>query len=310
MSDEELVSSEPVEVSGDAPEIDDSSNDEAAQAAFEAALDGESAETASGDKPKKAEEKADKPPTKSIMEKLRARTAEHKAREAARQELEAERQKFLKEQSEIERHKSELKKQSEFLEQLRKNPAAAVRAIGMEPEKFIMDLANDGTPESQAEKRFAELAQQQQELRSLIEQAQKAEQEAIQKSQQAAVQAHVRQAEQKFVELTQKSFPTLHTRFSDHPDLLVKWGNDVAEYIHAATGKERVPHEDVAEFLQELFGGSNNQASQGLPKSNAPKRLSSLNGRASIDKADGEGDEERRLRKAEEVFAAALRNDR
>lgn len=219
-----------------------------------------------GDKPAPA--KAPSKPAKAVQDEAaeeasqlrkvlqeRKETARFKAEAAA--EVEKLRNEARTFYQQLQQEKAELAREKQRIEMLRKDPLRAIKENGWDPEEFILDIANDGTPEGQARRAQRELQQSINELHDW--KAQQAAQLEEQKVQQANAQkAQFRnQIEQEFLrtagartpEGTHKN-PHLVAMYKDTPEDLVDQADRVAEKYRKATGQEATFGE-IAEYLEE-----------------------------------------------------------
>jgi hypothetical protein len=124
-----------------------------------------------------------------LKRQLRERAELAKAKAEAAAELEKDRAETRRFYQQLEQEKREIAAEREKFARLRKDPIAAIRENGWDPEKFILDIAMDGTPEGQ--KARAE--------RDLMERLERAESWQKQQEQQAEEyrqqQAHQRKVE-------------------------------------------------------------------------------------------------------------------
>lgn len=198
-----------------------------------------------------------------------------KRREEAREKMRL-REEIAKEKAEIEQHRHELsRKEQEVLEaaqyirKLRNDPAAAVRALGIEPEDFIAQLANGATPEY---KQKSELDS----IRAELAETKRALQERSEREKQEQEQYRVRQAQQLahraesdfYRTAVSDDFPTLKSLFSgEDAGYLIAKANDVAERYYQAAGKPAA-YRDIAEYLEHQYSsalGQRIQPQQGKP---------------------------------------------
>lgn len=185
----------------------------------------------------------------------RKETARYKAEAAA--EVEAARNEARQFYQQLQKEKQELAKEKERLAMLRKDPLRAIRENGWDPEEFILDIANDGTPEGQARRLQRERDAEFQEMKAWREE----QKQAVIKQQEAAKQqekAHFRnQVEQEFLktaatrnEAGEHVNVHLVSMYKDDPAALCEAADRVAERYRATTGKEAT-FAELAEYLEE-----------------------------------------------------------
>ena len=172
-------------------------------------------------------------------------------------ELESQRNEARQLYQQLQREKQEVAKERERLAMLRKDPLRAIRENGWDPEEFILDIANDGTPEGAAKRAAREREAEFQEMRNW-----RKEQEAavVRQAEHAKTQekAHFRnQVEQEFLKTAATRGETgehvnahLVAMYKDDPGALCEAADRVAEKYRAATGKEATFGE-LAEYLEE-----------------------------------------------------------
>jgi hypothetical protein len=203
---------------------------------------------------KEPEEESDASQLRKALQE-RKEAARYKAEAAA--EVEAMRTEARTFYQQLQKEKQEVAKEKERLAMLRKDPLRAIRENGWDPEEFILDIANDGTPEGQAKRlqreRDAEIA----ELKAWREE----QKQAGIKQQEAAKQqekAHFRnQVEQEFLKTAaQRDGAGEHVNvhlvsmYKDDPGALCEAADRVAERYRATTGKEATFGE-LVEYLEE-----------------------------------------------------------
>lgn len=244
-----------------------------------------------------------------------------KRREEAREKLRI-REEIAKEKAEIERYKGELsRKEQEILEaasyikKLRSDPAAAVRALGIEPEDFIAQLANGSTEDykrrSELDTIKAELAETKRALQERSErERQEQEQYRVRQMQQLA-----HRAESEFYQTAvSDDFPTLKSLFSgEDAGYLIAKANDVAERYYQAAGKP-ASYRDIAEYLEHQYSNALGQRiapQQGKPPQGkrGAVTLGSIQAERSTGSVPSKDDsDEEALRKALAATKAELKN--
>jgi hypothetical protein len=193
----------------------------------------------------------------SVEKTLAKRRAEAQEKLKLRQEFEKERVKLDSERSQLLQQQKELQEAARYIKQLKDNPAEAIRMLGIEPEDFIADLANAGTPEykqkSEMQKYQDELAR----LKAQLSQREEYERQAQEQyRQQYAIQAK-QTAEHQFLQTAlSDDFPTLGKLFQGHRQkFLLEEANEVAEEYYQATNKV-ADFRDIAQYLEEQYAMS------------------------------------------------------
>lgn len=219
--------------------------------------DGEDASASAPSKPAKVAKPAEDEEASQLRKALQERkeTARYKAEAAA--EVEAARNEARQLYQQLAREKQELAKEKERIALLRKDPLKAIRENGWDPEEFILDIANDGTPEGQARRLQRERDAEFQEMKAWREE----QKQAVIKQQEAAKQqekAHFRnQVEQEFLKTAATRDASgehvnvhLVSMYKDDPAALCEAADRVSERYRAATGKEAT-FAELAEYLEE-----------------------------------------------------------
>lgn len=154
--------------------------------------------------------------------------------------------------AQVEAEKHSLAKEREVLKALKKDPARAVREAGWDPEQFILDLAQDGTPEGSQKRQFAELQRQIEELKADKE-ARHAESKKYQEEQQFRQhQAHRQNAINTFVGLSQQEdkYPHVATFYKGRERALVAEGDLIAEEFRNLSGREG-SFEQIMDYIED-----------------------------------------------------------
>jgi hypothetical protein len=196
-------------------------------------------------------EKADEDKEASALRKALAERKEAaKYKKEASEALEKDRAEVRRVYERLQAQEKALKEQEERLNLYKRDPVRAIRELGgSSPEDFILDIAQEGTPEGQAKRAHRELLErldraeqwQKQELESRQKQAE--ERELHQK------RAHRQQIEQNF--LTEASrHESLVDMYKGYEVELIAQADIVAEKYRDATGKD-ASFAEIAEYLAE-----------------------------------------------------------
>lgn len=158
--------------------------------------------------------------------------------------------------AELQRERQAIAQERAKYEALRKDPARAIREIGMDPEEFILDLARDGTPEGQAMRQQRELQRQLKEIQEWKEnQAKTARQQQEHfEAQKAAKMREYVEHEYTKIALSEERYPHVASLFGKHPRLAIALGDVIAEEYNQLSGRT-ASFEDIASYLDELVGG-------------------------------------------------------
>jgi hypothetical protein len=152
----------------------------------------------------------------------------------------------------IQAREAQLKANESRWQKLQQNPSEAVRALGLDPEAFIMNLARDGTPEGAMERRFRELEAKLTEANSWKEQ-QAEQQRQYQAHLQEQQVAHARTtAVQEFTKLgmDEDKFPHVSAFYKGRERALVAEGDLTAEEFRNLTGREG-SYEQILEYIED-----------------------------------------------------------
>ncbi len=174
---------------------------------------------------------------KAEVEKMREETRQfYRQLQAEKQQMAAERQKF---------------------ELLRKDPIRAIRENGWDPEEFILDIANDGTPEGQARRQQRELQSQLKEIQDWKRQQAEAAETQRREQEHHQRKNFRQQVEREFLgtafQKTQDgnaANPHLASFYKGHEVGLLAEADVVAEQYRNATGKE-ASFSEITEYLEE-----------------------------------------------------------
>ncbi len=171
----------------------------------------------------------------------------------AREAFQAEQNQFRQLQQQMARERAQLEHERKSWQAIKSDPARAIREGGYDPEQFILDLAQEGTPEGQAKRQQREIQAQLAEIKAWREEqanAQRTQQRQYQ--QQQAVQAR-QSAVQDFVKLglNEDKYPHVANFYSGRERALVAEGDLTAEeYRHLSNGKEG-SFEDILDYLED-----------------------------------------------------------
>ncbi len=185
----------------------------------------------------------------------RKEAAKFKAEAAA--EVEKVRNEARQLYQQLQRERQEMAVERQRMELLRKDPIRAIKENGWDPEEFILDIANDGTPEGQAKRRERELYerleraeswQKQQEEAKISMTAQIKEQEKAQ-FRRSVEQQFLNAAAERKQDGTHKN-NHLVSMYKEDPAALIVQADLVAERYRNATGQE-ASFGEIAEYLEE-----------------------------------------------------------
>lgn len=238
----------------------------------------------------------------------------------ARQEMQQFQQQLLRQQQEIEQEKRRI-------HALRSDPARAIKEIGYDPEEFILDLAQEGTPEGLARRKAREQANELQQLKAWRQSQEQAAQQQRQQYEQQRQQEYRRLVETNFLKtaLDEEKYPHVASFYKGKEHMLVVQGDLIADQYSELAGKTAT-FDDIADFLESEMrdwyttrsGSQQGQQNSGrLPQNVGQSTQGSVTGRTlnpdlSSERRslgtmlkDLDGDE--RLAAAREAVGAALR---
>lgn len=195
-----------------------------------------------------------------IAQALAKRNQTFKEREAARQEAEAIKSEALRMKQEAEAFHHQVQRQASeiarFGKMLREDPAQAIRLAGLDPEDFIMSLANQGSPESKLERQLRE----QNEKLAEFEKWKKEQAEEAEKSRQTALQRQMQEmrksVESEFVSKASSDrfanvSNALKHGITSHRALIME-GDSIADQYREATGQE-ASIDDILEYIDSRY---------------------------------------------------------
>ncbi len=247
----------------------------------------------------------------------------------AQQEFQAQRNQFQQMQQQFAQERAQLQKERQSWQAIKSDPARAIREGGYDPEQFILDLAQEGTPEGQAKRQQREIQSQLAEIKQWREeQAQAQQRQQQQYRQHQEVQAR-QNAVQGFVKLglDEEKYPHVANFYAGQERALVAFGDLAAEeYRHLSNGKEG-SFEDILDYIEDQLaerantwyskkqkGGqrSDTQSTQEKPKSKGktlnPESSGERRTHSPRDLRDLDGDE--RLEAAKQAVAVAMAKSR
>lgn len=257
--------------------------------------------------------------SKSELKKaLAAREETARARQAASQEAELIKREVSQAQYEIQQQRRQLQRERESLLKLRSNPAEAIRELGMDPEDFIMNLAQAGSPEDKLQRRLKEQDEAIQRLHRERQYELRQQQEAQQRYQEAQ-QAQFRESvTSEFVNIAMsEEHPLTRDFYQGTEKILIAWADQIADEYRDLTGKEATSKE-VAEYIEEQLQARYHKSSAGNKRASgqgkatqSAKPAFSVSGRDASDKRAlkrtfTDMDEEERSLAAREAAQAAI----
>ncbi len=195
---------------------------------------------------------ADDDDAETLKRTLRERkqVAAIKAQQA--QEYQRQTQQLQQFQAQLQAQARQIEQEKARLARLRSDPAQAIRDNGWDPESFILDVAQEGTPEGQERRRQRAMEAKLKEFddwkASLAKQAE--EQEQASKRQQATQYRQQVEDEYLKIAMDEERHPFVASLYKDNETGLIALGDDIAEKYRRLTGKE-ASFSDIAEYLEE-----------------------------------------------------------
>lgn len=208
--------------------------------------------------PKKAEKKEEESEeidleTASVKQILKQREKLAKQKQAQSLEIQQQQAQLQAYMAQIERERQAIEHEKQRIARLRKDPLAAIREAGWDPDDLILNLAQEGTPEG----KMARMLREQQEKLQAFEQW-KAEQ--AQQAQRAQEEAQLRylaqqrqQVEQAFVNgaTDEKAYPHIAKFYKGREAALIAEGDIVAHEFRVATGGREATLQQIADYIEE-----------------------------------------------------------
>ncbi len=205
------------------------------------------------------------PASASVKQLLKNREKLAAQKKDAKDEISRERQAFNQEreafaghQRQIQAQAAEVNRQLANLRNLRSDPARVVREAGFDPEQFILDLAQEGTPEGAHKRQMAELNAKIAEMQSWkAQQAKQAEEEQYRYHMQQA-QNQRNTAVNQFLKLANEEdkYPHVHHMYKGREKLLVAAGDIISEEYRNLSGGKEGSFEQIMEYLEDELADS------------------------------------------------------
>lgn len=184
--------------------------------------------------------------------KNRAKIAKEKAKAA--EENQRIQQEFGRQKAALEQQAWEIEQGRKQLQRLKENPVEAVRAAGWDPEAFIMDLAQSGTPEGQAQAKLRAMEQQIAQQNSQWEALQRQQEQNIARAQYEQAVNYRQSMETQFLAVTTdaKQSPYTAAFYKGREAALLAEGDIIAKQYNELTGKIAYPQQ-IAEYMEEVL---------------------------------------------------------
>lgn len=275
-------------------------------------------------------------PLKSILKQRDKVAAKHKELQAqnqelarAREELQAQQRQFQEYMQQLQAEQYRIAQEKARFERMRKDPASVARELGYDPEQFILDLAQDGTPEGQMKRQLREMQRQQEELARFKEDFIRQQQEQQAWAEEQKVRQYRGHIERTFLTqaMNEEKHPAIASMYKGRERALLAEGDLIAAEFRELSGGREASLEEILEFLEEDLASragswySSRSGNKSTPTEKVPvskpkqgskgKSLSpeaSSERRALGKKALKDLDEEERLAAAKESVGLALAN--
>lgn len=171
----------------------------------------------------------------------------------------------------------QLEQEKQKLALIKSNPALLLKEQGLDPEQFILDLAEDGTPQGQLRKQQRELQEQLAEIKNWKAEQAKQVELAQQQAQIGQIQAYRNHVEKQFLDsaLNQESSPLTSMFFGKHKAALIAFGDHVAaEFRELSNGREADIQDIVKYIEEELADGVKSwyEKNHGVQKAQTPSK--------------------------------------
>ena len=244
-------------------------------------------------------------------------------------ELRQKQEEFQRQQYEFQRRQQEFQRQQQSWQGIQRDPARAVREAGYDPEQFIMDLANEGTPEGKAQRQIREMQRQIQEMNDWrSQQAEQAKRWQQQQERQQKIDYRER-ATKTFVEkgMDEEKYPHVSNFYKGQERALIAYGDAVEEEYVALTGRNPDSFESILDYIEDQLANKakawyakvSNTGKNQKPVEEEPKPKSK--GKSLSPDASGERralkpqrpsdeDDAERLERAKQEVAVALANSK
>lgn len=146
---------------------------------------------------------------------------------------------------------AEVQRQKDWYESLRSDPIRAIRELGMDPEDFLMRLADASSPEEKARQEKSKEESRIEKLeRQLADRArQEQEQAQAREWQQQTVAREMAIQQFSAVAFAEEKHPHLVALYEDRPKELIKIADSIAYTYRQRTGLEAT-FEELAEYLE------------------------------------------------------------
>lgn len=203
-------------------------------------------------KKSKADSDADDEDASAVKKVLKNRAKIAKEKAVAAEEQRKWQGEFQRQKAELDHQRSQLQQQYQYFEHLKKNPVEAVQQAGWDPESFILDIAESGTPEGKQKAQLRAMQAQIDQHKSWQENLVKAQQQAFHQAQQRQAIQFRDTVEQQFLGacMNEEKAPLTASFYKGREAALISEGDIIAAQYRELTGKE-ASVSDIAEYIEE-----------------------------------------------------------
>ena len=196
----------------------------------------------------------------SVKQLLKNREKLAKQVKESRGEIEQERQRFEQERMQFQQQMQQLQQQQRQLEaerakyqKLRKDPAAAIREVGWEPEQFIVDLAREGTEEGRMARQQREFQEQLQEMKQWRETQLRQAQEWQQQQEMQRAEQYRAHIEKTFLDsaMDDEKYPHIAEFYRGRERPLIAAGDIAAYEFREMSGGREGSLDEILDFIEE-----------------------------------------------------------
>ncbi len=245
-----------------------------------------------------------------------------------RQELASQQADLKRAYQEIQALRNQVQRDHASMQALKSDPARAIRELGYDPEQYIIDLAQEGTPEGQAKRQHRELQAQIKEMQDWKTEQLRQTQNWQAQQQEAAVRHQRDNAVKNFLNLglNEEKYPHVANFYKGRERALVAEADLTAEEYRTLSGGREGSFEDILDFLEDQVAekanswyskkvGAGSKATQApTPKANSKGKALNPEGsgeRRTLAPRDLSGlDADERIEAAKQAVAIAMANSR
>ncbi len=245
-----------------------------------------------------------------------------------RQELSNQQAELRRAYQEIQAMSAQVKRDHAAIQSLKSDPARAIRELGYDPEQYIIDLAQEGTPEGAAKRQHRELQAQIKEMQDWKAEQLRQAQDWQSQQHEAAVRHQRDNAVKNFLNLglNEEKYPHVANFYKGRERALVAEADLTAEEYRTLSGGREGSFEDILDFLEDQVAEKANswyskKAGAGSKATQAPAPKGVSKGKALSPEGSGERrtlaprdlsglDADERLEAAKQAVAIAMANSR